>query len=215
MALLDAYATAAEYRDRTNKTDTADDADILEQLKAASRMLEYELRCAPGFFNASSSAQVRYFTSPRAGRVVRLTDERGLQHVITTIDTDGIAVDTNGDGTFDYTVDPAGETWIVGRPYNAATLSEPFEAFELLDRSAATFTAWPTYQRAIRVTGTWGWAAVPDMIRELVVKMARDMRDSEEAGAAGSLSGVALKTDTWRLWLSAKQQYGYPSLVVA
>lgn len=216
MAMLDAYATAAEYRSRVNMTDTSSDAEILVQLKAASRMLERELRVAVGAFNDGTAAEARYFRAEVSGSsVLRLRDERGMQHYIQAIDTDGVAVDTDNDGDYDYTVDPAGETWIVARPVNAATLSEPWTTLELLGRSAATFTTWPTGSKSVRVTGTWGWQDVPGLIKELVVKMTRDIRDSEEAGAAGSLAGVALKTDTWRLWLSAKQQFGEPTVVFA
>ncbi len=216
MSLLSSYATAAEYRSRVNMQDTSSDAEILAQLTAVSRMLEYELRVCPGFFNVGSPGEVRYFTPPiSAGRVLRLVDERGLQHCISTIATDGIAVDTDNDGTYNYTVDPTGETWVVPRPYNAAGLGEPWDTLELLSRSAATFSSWPPYPKGVRLTGTWGWAAVPGIVLDLTVKLTRDMRDSQEAGAAGTLAGVAVKTDTWRFWLSARQQYGNPSLVVA
>ena len=40
MAIDDAYATAAEYRGRVEALDPADDAEILTQLLAASRMIE-------------------------------------------------------------------------------------------------------------------------------------------------------------------------------
>jgi hypothetical protein len=216
MALLDPYATASEYRSRVSKRDTADDTEITNQLLAVSRMLEYELRVAPGTFNSSSASVTRYFNTILGDEpVLRLVDERGQQHVLQTIATDGIAVDTDGDGDYDYTVDPTGESWIIARPYNAAALGEPWDSLEILPYTTATFTKWPTYMRGVRITGTWGWPAVPGMIKELTVKMTRDIRDSEEAGAAGSRSGVALKPDTWRLWLSAKQQYGSRYLVVA
>lgn len=222
MALLDAYASVAEYRSRTNNRNTADDTEIMEQLVGSSRVIEFELRVAPGNFNEGPANEARYFT-PRAfssdfgsKTMLRLVDDDGRQHVISTIDDDGIAVDTDDDGVYDYTVDPGGENWVYARPVNAAAVGEPWDTLELLPaRTGATFFLWPPYPRAVRVTGTWGWTAVPPIIKDLVIKYTRDVRDAEEAGAAGSLSGVALKTDTWRLWLSVKQQYGYPPLVVA
>ena len=214
MALLSAYATAAEYRSRTNKTDIADDADILAQLTAMSRMLERECRVAPGTWNAGTASESRYFTPVTyANRLLRLVDELGFQHVITTIDNNGIAVDSDGDGDYDYTIDPAGETWVVARP--AIQLGRPYESLELFGFTTATFNYWPNYPRAVRVTGTWGWSAVPEPIKEMVIKMTRDIRDSQEAGAAGLLSGSGFKTDTWRLWLSLKSEYSYESLVLA
>jgi hypothetical protein len=216
LALLDSYCTAAEYRSRVNMLDTASDVEILAQLTSTSRFLERELRVAPGYFNATAVGQIRYFEPVLiANRLFRLVDEDGFQHCLTAIANDGVAVDTDGDGVYNYTVDPTGESWVVARPYNAPDLGRPWESLEILSLSAATFSYWPNYPRGVRITGTWGWTAVPGTIKELVVKMTRDIRDSEEAGAAGSLAGVALKTDTWRLWLSAKSVYGHSPLVVA
>lgn len=211
MALLSAYATAAEYRSRVNKTDTADDADILAQITGVSRALEFELNVAPGAFNAGAASETRYFTPLLSNSSqMRLVDEAGRQHLVTTIDSNGIGVDLDGDGVYEYTIDPSGESWVVARPYNAgATLGEPYNALELLPLLGASFTRWPSLPRSVKVTGTWGWPAVPGMIKELCVKRCRDIRDSEEAGAAGSLSGAVFRTDTWRLWIEVKNQYGY------
>lgn len=214
--MLDPYATASQYRHRTNKSDTANDAEITAQLTAVSRMLELRLNVAPGHFNEGTASEVRYFTPFLASTSkFRLVDEAGRQHALSVIASNGIAIDADADGSYEYTIDPAGETWVVAAPYNAAATGEPFDTLELIPLAAASVTSWPTSPRAVRVTGTWGWPSVPGMITELVVKWCRDLRDSEEAGAAGSLSGIALKTDTWRLWLEVLNQYGYPGPGIA
>lgn len=56
MAISDAYATAATYRDITGKTDTSEDAEILTDLKAVSRFLEGRLH---RFFNKDAAERER------------------------------------------------------------------------------------------------------------------------------------------------------------
>ena len=54
MALLDPYATAAEYRARVQSTSATEDVDIIDQLTAAARELERHLGLPPGAFNQSA-----------------------------------------------------------------------------------------------------------------------------------------------------------------
>ncbi len=218
MALTDAYATPAEYRARVGQTSTADDADLAEHMDAAARELEGHLGLPFGAFNASAVNVTRYFDG-NGIELLRLRTSDGLLNAITTIDAEGIQVDTTGDGSFDTTFDPSTESWVIPEPYNAAEASEPWHALRLLPLSGATASVgsvlrvFPEGSHNIKIIGTWGWAAVPDLIRELTIKLARDLRDSLEAGATGELqaldSGVVVRGDTWRFWKRAEARYSH------
>jgi len=207
MAVTTAYATAAEFRARVSKQDTGDDTDLGEALLAASRMIEDDLGRV---FNASAANKARWFDGGGAA-VLRVDD-------LQSIDAEGIAVDTTGDGTLDTTFDLTTETWVISEPYNASELGQPITALRLLPLSGASasvgevLTAWPQGKHNIKITGTWGWAAVPDAIREYCCLLARDLRDSLEGGPGAQLvdlgeGSVPLQTDTRRLRAMVRQAY--------
>lgn len=213
MALLDAYATAAEYRARTDKTGTGDDDDILEQLKSTARLLERSLGVAPGSFNSTGTSVVRYFT-PVFSAECLFIDEDERQNFLISVDTDGLAIDTGQNGAYDTTIDPSGEAWIVLIPRNASGLSLPYTGARVLGHvSGASFARFPEVPYALKVTGVWGHSAVPDIIRELNVKLTRDIRDSLEAGPAGSIGVLGqaqfLRSDTWRLWKEVQSRWAH------
>ncbi len=218
MALDSAYAAAAQYRARVGLTSTDDDSDILEQLQAGAREIEGNLGLPLGAFNASEAAVTRYFDGSGTSRL-RLRDDEGLVNAIQTIDVEGIQVDTDRDGAFATTFDPTTEPWVVPFPFNASERSEPWNGIRLLPLSGATasvgevLTVFPEGVHNVRLIGTWGWAAVPDLIRELNIKITRDIRDSLVAGPGGELemldSGVVVRGDTWRFWLSARRRYSH------
>lgn len=206
MALLDAYATVEEMKARISMQGAEADGDLLEHLLAASREIE---RKTARNFNQSAAAVARFFDG--SGRPKLRIDD------LLSISAEGIAVDTGLDGAFATTFDPATESWVVQEPYNASELGEPFTALRLLPLSGATasvgevLSVWPAGRRNVRITGGWGWAAVPAAIKELCVKLARDIRDALRAGPAGQLvqleEGVSLSGDTWRLWNSIEADY--------
>lgn len=215
MALLDSYLTAAAYRALVAHTDTSDDAELLADTGSMSRILDDELGLAPGAFNASAAAATRYFDG--TGRaLLELRDSRGRLNPITTIDAEGIRVDTTGDGTFDTTFDLT-EAWAVGEPYNAVEISEPFTALRLLPISGATasvgdvLSVFPVGRHNVALVGTHGWSAVPDAAKRLTAFMTRDLRDRLNAGASGTYqvleSGVVIRDDTWRTLQRMKQAY--------
>ena len=218
MPLDDAYGTAAEYRARVGLTSTDDDSDILEQLKSGAREIEGGLGLPLGAFNSSEVNVTRYFNGSGTSRL-RLRDDEGLLNAIQAIDAEGVQVDTDRDGAFATTFDPATEAWVAAFPFNASERSEPWTGIRLLPISGATasvgevLTVFPEGIRNVRLIGTWGWAAVPDLIRELNVKVTRDVRDSLTAGPGGELemldSGVVVRGDTWRFWLSARARYSH------
>lgn len=156
MAWADSYATAAEYRDRIDKTITTADATILIGLTAISRVLEEELGRV---FNQSAAAQVRYFDTPmNSGASVLIDDLVAITE---------LALDLEGDASWGTIVAPAAAYLL---PYNAAISNRPYT------RLASPTTTFGDHIKAVRITGTWGWPAVPTPIKEATIQLAAILR---------------------------------------
>lgn len=187
MALLDPYATFAQYKDRFNLSSDTRKLEIEELLIDASRRLEQHLQVAPGYFNTHAAT---YVFSGHGGKVLRLRDARGLGYCLTAITADSCKIDDDLDGTYEYTLDLS-DNWLNGIPENAAQQGEPFTALELTPTTSATITLWPNLPRSIAITGTWGWAQVPRAITELCLFMTREMVDLESGGVTQQLFDIA------------------------
>lgn len=185
MALLDAYASAAEYRDRTGKSSTGEDATVLTICTAVSRFLERQLGNHRGErnFNQSTAATARTFDA--AGGTRLWVDD------LVSIDNDGIAVDEGNDGTYSTLFDPTAETWVALGPDNAAEFSEAYTRVDLLPRTDNTvLSRWPLGRRKVQITGTWGWPAVPGAIKEATIVIARQLTDLEKSGFTLQLENI-------------------------
>lgn len=211
MALLDAYADAAYYEARnTGGAAVSGSASLDEDLEAASRLLDAELGVQDGAFNNHTAT---YTFDATGGAILRLRDEAGRQFFLQSVQNDGIGIDLDLDGAYDrYQLDLS-DAWVRGLPGNAAALSRPFTALEILGHlSTAAPSHWPNQRAAVRINGTWGWASVPEVIRALTVTVARELRDLYGAGSLGQYErldeSIPLARDTRRLIGSMKRRYG-------
>jgi len=180
-AISDAYASCEEYRARVDHIDATDDDRLLSQLMAVSRYLDQRLR--------------RFF-SRDAAVVVRTLDGNGQRrlYVPDIATATGLIVKVDLDGDFDF--DAADETLIrdthfwVG-PANADKGPEvwPFENLEIIPGNGRLWR-WPERARAVQVTASFGWPAVPGAIREATISVTRQLRDMLEAGATLTLQSI-------------------------
>lgn len=217
MALLDAYASVEEYRDRNNLTAVVDDAEITELLLLNSRRAEKMLHLQAGYFNTHSGT---YLFSGTGEKVLDLVDDDGMHYCLRTITADSLGIDLEADATYDYYTWDLADNWVQGRPYNASALSEPFTSLEIIPTTTAPITIWPKGRRNIRIVGTFGWAAVPTSIREFVIALTRDMRDTHMAGATRFLTGpggeeIAVQEDTFWRWKALADLYGRRTVAFA
>lgn len=166
MALADAYATFDEYRAHTGLRSDGDQDTYEALLVTASRMIE---RWTERVFNQSAAGVARYFDGN--GRAEMYIDDLAT---LTAVD-----LDTTGDGSYAVSVDPAA---VLLRPRNAAELGEPYTSVELVPARGAPLSAWPSRPAAVRITGTWGYAAVPGAIRDATILIARQLRDLQQSG---------------------------------
>ena len=209
------YATAAEYRARTGAGDSVPDDLLDEQLEAASRLLDQELRVAPGNFGPYTGT---YIFPTDGGRVLYLRNESGRAYSLRSVDADGIRPDYDLTGRYDQEAWDFDDAWIWPRPRTAGQDGIPYSALELRLLSDVPQATWPTSDGSVQIVGAWGWAATPAPIRAVTCHVAREMRDSLRGGAAQRVEviddAVAYRTDAWRLWQSVKRRYGrlYSSL---
>lgn len=210
MARADPYATIAEYRAANRDGQTGADQTITDLLLGTSRLLERDLAVQEGAFNSYTGTH--YFDA-NGGALLTLEDTDGAGYFLQSIDANGCGVDSELDGTYDgYALD-LNDTFLVGLPGNTAT--KPFTQLRLLAWPTATITAWPVAPRAVKITGTWGHSAIPDVITHLSIRLTRLMLDSHLGGGAQvvpSIDDLVRLPDAPRevrgIWHSVKMLYG-------
>lgn len=218
MALLDAYVSADQFRAATGDSATGTDSTLNAQLLGVSRLLERALGLPPGAFN-SASDQTLYLDA-YGGDLLRFRDERGFQWFVQSVDADGIGIDSENDGTYDgHTLD-LGDAWVVGWPANAEAGGEPYRGLRLLTfLGTCNPSSWPSRKRAVRIQCTTGWAAVPQIITDLVIHRTQELREGLKAGASGDIpafdAGVPLRPSTTWLFQEAERLYGHRLPAVA
>lgn len=206
MAIGDAYASAAEYRDRKRKQDTSPDATVLTQLTAVSRFLERE---AGQFFNRDGAATARILFGD--GSDVLFLKTEGLPGIATTTGL-VVKVDTDDDGSF---ADETAVTGVVARPLNAALGPEAAPYTELWLPSGASRSYFPTGYR-VEVTADYGWPEVPDLIKELCIELTAIWRQESQraTGRIPELSQVVSESP-YALSLVKRFRNAYRMPVVA
>lgn len=211
MALLSAYATAAQYRAAVGDKASATDATLDAQLLTISRLLEKAMSLAPGAFNSASSQTLIF--DGKGGTQLRFRDDAGLQYFVQSVASDGIGIDTEDDGTYDgYALD-LNDAWVAGFPANAAAMSEPYRGIELLSYlGTCNPTSWPYRKRAVRISCTTGWASVPQVIQDLVIHRAQEWREALKSGQTRDLpsfdGGIPMSATTSWEFREAERLYG-------
>lgn len=209
MALLDAYATAAQFRARTGSKASGADTELDDQLLEASRLVERSLGVHSGGFNSHTGTYTfDAFDDP----VLYLRDREGMLYFLQTVGANAIGVDSEGDGSFDGYQFDFDDAWVRGLPENASALSRPYTAIELLPIASATLTRWPDRPAAVRITsGTFGWATVPTTILELTVHLTHSLRQAHLADNMGNIPAIdqtlPLSPNAVWYWRLAEREY--------
>lgn len=179
MAYGDPYITLEEFRRRLNVQSNAEDAFLTAALEAASAAIDAE--CGRQF-NGSTVDEVRYVDA-------RFTDVIELEQVGIRAVTE-FAVDDGADGTY-ATIWPASSFRLL--PLNPKP-GFPYRAIERIPHSGY---AWPygvyARPRAIRITGLFGWAAVPGAVQMACYIIAKRYRE-RWAAPFGVVGGGELGT---------------------
>ncbi len=163
-----AYATTAELKVRIGITDATDDTVLGAVLEAVSRGIDNHCH---RFFYQTAAGTVRYYT-PVAAHEVLIDDCVALTAVATDADGDRTYEDTWAATDYDLLPENAGST----DPYTyIATAPDGDYRF-------------PRVRKGLKLTGTWGWPAVPAPVKEACLIQAARVFKRKDApfGIAGS-----------------------------
>lgn len=165
-----AYVTLAELKTFVGVPDTGDDTTLQWALDASSEQVD---AFTGRRFTADGAGVVRYYAATTSTTVY-------VDPLQTTTDL-AVAVDTDGNGTFD-------DTFVLDTdyrlaPFNAPALSRPWTSLE-----AITGNTFPEGDRRVRVTARWGWTAVPASVKQATLIQASRLwkRKDSPYGVAGS-----------------------------
>lgn len=176
MAWAPQYASTAELRAylRIPVADTADDTSIALAATAASRAIDHHCNRQ---FGQVTTAEARVYTARydrrRCRWIIDVDD-------ISTTDDLSVMVDDDDDQTFEMEIDDYRLL-----PLNAAALSLPWT--QILVGTESTNLPTDT-EGAVEVTAEWGWAAVPDPVKEATLLQGARFFQRQQApfGVAGS-----------------------------
>jgi hypothetical protein len=141
------YATVEQLKQRINITDTVDDVVLDMVLDAVSRAID---NFCNRFFYSTAAGTVRYYT-PIYTDEVQIDDCVALSAVVT---------DSDGDRTYE-------DTWTATDydllPENAGSV-DPYTSIAVTPDGDYSFPR--GVRKGLKLTGTWGWPAVPPAVRE-------------------------------------------------
>jgi hypothetical protein len=172
------YCTTEQLRTASNIADTLDDAPLDAAIAAASRRIDSY--CGRRFYPDAATSTRLY--QPDYDLICVKTDD-----ISTTV---GLIVETSIDNTTwralsTYEIDPnngIGPNGQGGWPYSRIRLVSNF-----------FYAPWPLARfKTVRITATWGWAAVPDDVSSACLLLAQRIYRSKDVpfGATGYDSGV-------------------------
>lgn len=143
------YVDTEELARFVRTTDNVDNVELANACAAASRAVD---RATYRQFGLTASED-RFYSS-------KWSFKRGLWVIETDdfVSVTAVALDLAGDGTYSTTVNIAD---LIKLPVNAAAEGRPWERVALRNTTAALHTLAPD---GVRLTGTWGWSAVPETI---------------------------------------------------
>ena len=169
MAITNGYTDLATVKLRLDRTDTKDDAAIESAIEAASRAID-------GF-----TGRIFYQITATA-RVFTAVDSMWLE-LPDLVSVSSFQTDSDGDRTYE-------DTWAATdydlEPYNASDIGWPYTSVSPTPAGRYGFPVGA--RKGVKITGTWGFPAVPDAIAEATVILAIRYLKRKDApfGVSGS-----------------------------
>lgn len=178
MSITNGYATLAQVKAALRITDTIDDTLIELAVEAASR--DIDAYCARVFYNVGAGS--RFFAASDA-YFCPIDDAQSITEVATSATSNGVysvvwANPSAGNNDGDYQTEPVNSAFPTdGIPSPITGLRALWNYLFPIAGGAAL----------VKVTGTWGWAAVPTAIKQAcVIQAARIFkRNDSPLGVAG------------------------------
>jgi hypothetical protein len=177
MAITNGYATLAQVKSALRITDTVDDALIELAVEAASR--EIDAYCSRVFYNMGSGSR---FFSASDPYFCPIDDLISITELATALTSNGnydtVWAPSSGQNNGDYQLEP------LNAAYPTDGIVSPTTGIRALWRYL-----FPTIggNALVRVTGTWGWSAIPTPIKQATVIQATRIfkRNDSPLGVAG------------------------------
>src|SRR5262245_8261670 len=171
--MADPYVSVAEFRAWIVLNDSYDDPTINDALTAASRGIDHY--CDTHFWKTAAGTN-RFFDTCYP-KWLRINDAAAVT---------AVATDANSDGVYE-TVWAAADFQLL--PLNPAAGPETEPYTEILAVGTRSFPAATKRLGMVQVTGTWGWAAVPEAVTEATKLVANRLikRRGTPEGIAGSI----------------------------
>lgn len=177
------YTTIAALKQTLSLTgESFADADLNLAITAASRAVDNATDRR--FWLDDDANQIRYYTPTDAGRVA-------IDDLVTLTE---LATDTQGDQTFEQAWTTNVDVFL--EPLNAAADGQPYTRLCLNPvRSSLYFPV--QYGRSVRVTGKFGWPAVPDSVVQatqmIAARLLKRVRESPLGVAGFGMEGYAVR----------------------
>lgn len=176
MAITNGYCTLADVKAALRITDTVDDALIESSINSASRMID---QYCNRYFYSGSAGEVRYFKATDAYNC--WIDDCQTITEVRTAQSNPITFNQVWAST-DYQTIPAN------------TLANG--AYQPITGIIAVYNYFfPTWQDSnlVKVTGTWGWASVPDSIKfATIIQASRLFKRLESPLGVAGVSDIGI-----------------------
>ena len=177
MAITDAYVSEPEYRAAKKQESSEDSLTNITYLQAAARYLDRKLD-RPSGFNRDAADTFRIYEITSSGKVYDGWAESenpwkygGMKRVLEVDDlvsVTSITIDEGRSGSFDTTLATNDYELL---PLNATKGVEQKPYTQIGMTSWGDYGAWPSASR-VKVTGIFGWPAVPDSIKVANIEIA-------------------------------------------
>jgi len=153
------YCTTAELKGYLgHTTDTVDDTQLADCITTASRAVDHY--CGRKF-SGDSNATARIFV-PKDWEIVITDDFQSTSGLI-------VAIDTSDTGAFLTTVD---STRYELEPFNQIVDGESGWPYYQIRSLFCEFQPWNYRKGNVQVTAKWGWAAVPQPVKQATIYLA-------------------------------------------
>jgi hypothetical protein len=150
------YLTTDEARSYVGMSSAVDTLELDDVITAVSRMIDRY--CGRQFFQQTATA--KYFDSPDQERI-------DFGPYGDCVSVSAFAYDYNDDGTYESTLTAADYQLLPVGATTRGPISEPFTGVQVLNGQPLPLAPAASGRTGlVRITGTWGWPAVPVEVKQ-------------------------------------------------
>ena len=176
MAVTNGYCSLADVKAALRIQDTLDDALLENSINSASRMID---QYCNRYFYSGSAGEVRYYQA-NDGFICWIDDAQAITEIKTS-STDPLIFDTTWE---------AGDYQLMNPNQRANGAYSPYTAITATDNYL--FPVWAE-MALVKVTGTYGWATVPEPIKfACIIQASRLFKRLESPLGVAGVSDIGI-----------------------